>query len=232
MSAQSIAPILAATTRTIIGKQVKQIRTQGLLPAVMYGHGLEGAVLSVSARDFTKLFYAVGNTTLVDLTIDGSKAVKVLIQTVHNEPRTRLPIHVDFYQVNLKEKLHTNIPLVFHGIADAVDALGGTLITVKDEVEVECLPQDLVQEITVDISSLKTFDDVIRISDIVVPAGITILDDADETVLSLSAPRSEEEMAALDEAVDGASVAAVESDTKSGTDAAPAAESDKKNEKK
>jgi large subunit ribosomal protein L25 len=227
MSAQSIAPTLAAATRTVTGKQVKQLRTQGLLPAVVYGHNQASLSLTVPEKEFGKLFREVGSTTLIDLAVDGGKATKVLVHAVHKDPRRGHAIHVDFYLVNLKEKLHTAIPLVFEGVADAVDVLGGNLITVKDEVQVECLPQDLVQEITVDISVLKTFDDVIRISDITVPAGITITDDLEETVLSISAPRSEEEIAALDEAPVGTAAAEVASETKSGPDTAPVAEGEK-----
>jgi large subunit ribosomal protein L25 len=194
------APTLAAQSRTVIGKAVRQLRREGLLPAVMYGHNIESQSLSLDNRTFTKLFRQVGGSTLIDLAVDDAKPVKVLVHHVQEHPIKRIPEHVDFYIVNLKEKLQTSIPLEFIGVSDAEEVLGGTLNHVKDEVEVECLPQDLVAEIQVDVSSIKTFEDVLRISDIITPKGITILDDAEEVVVSVIEPRSEADMAELDEA--------------------------------
>jgi large subunit ribosomal protein L25 len=139
-------------------------------------------------------------------------------------------LHVDFYTVNMKEKLQTEIPLEFIGESAAVTEEDGTLITVKTEVNVECLPQDLVHSIQVDISSLATFDDSIRIEDIKVPAGIVILDEPEEVVASVTPPRSEEEMAELEEVPDA--TIDVESETQSGTDAAPGDETDADSEEK
>ena len=173
-----------------------------MVPAVVYGHKKESAALSVNAHDFIKLFKEAGYTTLVNLKIDDSRSVKALIHEVQFHPVRSEVIHIDFYTVNLKEKLKTTIPLEFVGVADAVDVLGGILMTVKDEVEVECLPDDLVQEITVDLTALKTLEDDIRVSSLVAPAGITILDDADDLIVSITQPRSEEEMAELEAPVD------------------------------
>ena len=227
MTAQSTAPILAATGRTLIGKQSRQLRTQGLVPAVVYGHGEDSVALTISEREFSRLYRTVSGSTLVDLQIDGKAGHKVLIQDVQFHAPTGNVMHVDFYQVNLKEKLRTNISLNYVGVSEAVEVLGGTLITVRDEVEVECLPQDLVQAIDIDITILKNFDDVIRVSDITIPAGIVILDDVDEMVASITAPRTEEELESLNEAVVDAA-ATVESETTSGTDTTPEVVPEKK----
>lgn len=217
------SPTLSVTTRTVVGKQARALRNQGIIPAVMYGHKKESVNLAVERLVFNKLYQEVGSSTLVDLSIDGKKPVKVLIHDVQKDAVTHAPEHVDFYIVNLKEKLQTAIPLVFAGTADAVETLGGTLLTSKDELNVECLPEDLVSEIAVDIAQLATFDDVIRISDIAVPAGITVLDEADETVASVAEPITQAELDSLEETVVD-TAAEVESETKSGTEGEPTEE--------
>ena len=221
----SSSPTIKATSRAISGRKVSQLRNAGQVPAVMYGYKQEAVSLALDLRELTKLYRESGSTTLIDLVVDDKKPRKVLIHAVQKLPTTHSILHVDFFAVNLKEKLQTQIPLSFVGVADAVDTLGGTLITVKNEVEVECLPEDLIQELEVDISALKTFDDVIRASDLTLPSGMVILDDADEVILSVAQPRSEADMAALEEAVD--TTLDVASETTSGTDT-PVAEPEKK----
>lgn len=203
MTAQSVTPSFTAQRRTETGRKVKALRTKGLMPAVMYGHNKETVALSVDQKTFSKLYHEAGSSTLIALKVDDQAPVKVLIHDVEVDALRHQPTHADFYIVNLKEKLRTEVPLVFEGVADAVDILGGTLIHVKDVLEIECLPDDLVSEIKVDLTSLKTFDDTITVADIPVPAGITFLDEPEQTLVSVAEPRSEEELAALDEAVEG-----------------------------
>lgn len=211
MTQQTTTPSVAATRRELTGKQVKQLRAEDKLPAVVYGHKQDSVNLVVPAREFAKIYQEAGSSTLLDLSIDGDKVRKVLVHEVQQNVLTGQLLHVDFYQVNMKEKLTTEIPLEFVGVSPAVEVDGGTLITAKSELNVECLPQDLVHSIEVDISTLVTFEDTIRVKDIKVPAGIEVLDEAEEAVASVAEPRSEEEMAALDEAIDG--TVAVESET-------------------
>ncbi|MEK7103749.1 MAG: 50S ribosomal protein L25 [Patescibacteria group bacterium] len=190
---------LTAQQRTITGKKLAVLRAQKLVPAVLYGHKVENKLLSVPVVAFDKTYEKAGESALVDLAIDGGAPVKVLIHDVSRNPVKGFVEHVDFYQVNMKEKLETEIPLVFVGESKAVKELGGTLVKSIEELEVRCLPSDLVHEITVDISSLATFDDVIKVKDIVLPAGMEALDDGEEVLISVAEPASEEELAALDE---------------------------------
>jgi large subunit ribosomal protein L25 len=199
MTTSATSPSLTATHRTEIGR-ANALRRSGKVPAVVYGNTKETIALSVDAIIFNKLYHEVGTSTLVDLTIDEAKPIKVLIHDVDVDPIYRKAQHIDFYAVNLKEKLRTEVPLVFTGVAPAVDILGGTLLTVQDTVEIECLPEDLVHEIVIDITALKTFDDTVSIADLVVPAGITIHDDPEQTLVSVTQPRSEEELASLEDA--------------------------------
>jgi len=183
-----------AATRTVSGKQVKYLRLEGQVPAVLYGNDKQGQTLSVDAREFGKLYHQAGGTTLINLGVDEHKPVKVLIHDVQLDPARRTVQHVDFLEVNLKEKLQTEIPLHIIGQTDLVDVQEGTILAVRDNVEVECLPEDLIQEIEVDISALTSFDDAIRVGDLKVPAGITILTDAEEMIVSIIPPRSDAEM--------------------------------------
>jgi large subunit ribosomal protein L25 len=200
MSAQTSTPVFHATTRTQLGRKTKQLRREGKLPAVLYGNVKENRHLSLDAHTFNKLFSHIGYTTLVDLIVDDEKPIKVLVQDAAHNPVKEGLQHVDFYAVNLKEKLTTEVPLQYTGVADAVEILGGIFLTVKDNVEIECLPEDLPQHIEVDITSLKTFDDSIRIKDLIVPKGVEIIGDPEDVLASVSEPISEAELAALEEA--------------------------------
>lgn len=191
----------------------KEIRNQDKIPAILYGHNIESQPLSLTRQDFIRFYRDVGSSSLIDLKIGKAKAKKVLIQEVQFHPVSDEPLHIDFYQVKMKEKIQTDIPLEFTGKSPSVEEEGGNLITSKEELEAECLPKDLVDEIKVDISVLKTFDDVIRIKDLDIPKGIEVLDDKEEVVATTTPPRSEEELEALEEAPEESDVEEVEVET-------------------
>ncbi len=193
---------LAVKTRELSGKKVNKLRGQGQIPAVLYGHKVEPKSVVVNYHDFEKIYKQAGESTLVDLKIDGEKPVKVLIQDIQKDPISDQLLHVDFRQVRMDEKLRAEVELKFIGEPPAVKEFSGILVTNVDSVEVECLPKDLVHQIEVDLSSLKTFNDVIHISDMKVPAGITILEDAQEVIALVQQPRSEEELAELEKPVE------------------------------
>jgi large subunit ribosomal protein L25 len=200
MTAQSAStPTLDAQSRTLTGRKVRSLRNEGKIPAVMYGHNKESLSLTLDQRTFEKLYHQSGSTTLISLSVDGKTPVKVLIHDVQVNALRHNITHADLYQVNLKEKLTTEIPVNFVGVADAVDILGGIFLTVRSVVEIECLPEDLVQELDADISLLKTFDDSLTVANLVVPKGIVILTDPEQVIASVTEPISEEELAALDE---------------------------------
>jgi large subunit ribosomal protein L25 len=193
---------LRAQSRTAQGKSPQALRRSGTVPAVVYGNGLKNGNLALNQIEFAKVYRAAGESTLVDLVIDEQPPQKVLIQEVQRHPTKGHVLHVDFHQVKMTEKLHTDIPLVFEGEAPAVKEAGGVLVKNIDHVKVEALPTDLVSEIVVPITSLKTFDDAIRISDVIAPKGITILDQPEEVVAVVNAPRSEAELAELEQKVE------------------------------
>lgn len=219
---------IQATKREVSGKRVKTLRAAGKLPAVLYGHNVENQQLEINERDFAKAFKAAGESTIINLMVDG-KTQPVLIHDVQNHYLNDQPIHVDFYAVNMTEKLKVRIPIHFIGESPAVKAMGGTLVKNLSEVEVECLPADLPQAFEVDISVLNTFEDAIRLSDLKVGSKVEIIGNLEEQVANVVPPRSEEEMAALNEEVKE-DVTAVEGVVKPVE--AEAAEGDAKDEKK
>jgi large subunit ribosomal protein L25 len=187
---------ITGTKREVSGKKVQTLRTAGKLPAVLYGHNVENKQLEINERDFVKAFKAAGESTLVNLTVDG-KSQPVLIHDVQHHYLTGKPIHVDFYAVNMTEKLKVKVPVHFVGESPAVKASGGTLVKNLSEIEVECLPGDIPQAFEVDISSLNTFEDAIRVSSVKVGDKVTVITPGDEVLALVAAPRSEEEMNAL-----------------------------------
>lgn len=192
---------IEAKTREIHGRKTNGLRLEGLVPAVMYGFETEPKNITLDRNAFAKVYGQAGESTLVDLEIDG-KTHPVLISEIQRDPLTDFITHADFRRVDTKRKIEADIPLKLVGMPPAVKELGGTLLQSLEEVQVMSLPDALVHEIEVDVTKLATFDDVIRVKDIVIPAGIEVKSDLEQAVASVQPPRSEEELAALNSAVD------------------------------
>lgn len=190
---------LEVQKREIVGKKVASVRALGLIPAVVYGHGAASKQISVPYNIFEKVYRQAGESTLIDLVIDSRSTVTTLIQEVQKDPVTDRFIHVDFYEVTMTEKLNANVSLKFTGVAPAVKELGGTLVKNITEVEVRCLPGDLIHEIEVPLGSLATFEETITIADLTRPSGVEILGTKDTIVVTVAPPISEEELKKLDE---------------------------------
>lgn len=212
------------------GKDLAKLRADGLIPAVQYGHGKDSMNLAVRYIDFAKLYKAAGESTLVELSFDGKKAVNTLIHDVQVDPLSGRFTHIDFYQVNMNEEIETEVQLEFVGEAPAVKALGGVLIRNLDEVKVKCLPKNLPHSFTIDLTLLKDFDSQVKVSDIALPTGVTIIDTLDAIVATVMRPRTDAEMSSLQEKVE-MDVTKVEGVVKEADSAAPA-EGDKKDAKK
>lgn len=177
--------------------KINQVRAEGLVPGIIYGKGFENIPVSMNKVEMNNLYRHAGTSNLVEVAVDGKK-YKTLIHDIQVEPIRNTIIHVDFYKVNMKEKITAEIPLKFINESPAVVNLDGSLITPVDSIEVECLPGDLVSEIEVDLSTLEDFEKDIRVSDIVIPEGMVVVTDAEEIVAFVQEPRSEEELEALD----------------------------------
>lgn len=204
-----------AKLRERIGKESKKLQKEGLIPAVLYGKGIENVNLSVDAKEFAKIYKIAGENTLLELQIenDSAKDRNVLVHDVSVDPVNDSITHVDFYQVDMKKKVTANIPLVFEGESNAVKVEAGVLVKNLHEVEVSALPKDLPHEIKVDLSLLASFDDVISIKDLKLPQGVDIEMHQDEVIASVARPRSQEELEALSEKVAVPDVAEVKVET-------------------
>lgn len=217
---------LAATLRDLVGRKTDALRHAGSVPCVVYGFGTEPTNLTIDRNAFVKVYAAAGSSTVVDLTV-GDKMLQVLIGEIQRNPLNDFVTHVDFRAVDPNQKIEAKIRLELVGEAPAVKTLGGTLLQSLEDLEVKSLPNALVSHIDVDVSALKTFDDVIRVSDIVIPEGIEVMTDSENAVASVQAPRSEEELASLNEAVE-VDISKVEVTTEKKDEEAPAADAAKK----
>lgn len=201
-------------------KKAGLLRKAGLIPGVMYGNEIQNTSIQCSLKELRPVFKKAGENTLVDVELN-SKKIPCLIHAVSFEPVTGEFEHIDFYAVNMSKKVTANVPLVLTGESPAVKGLGAILVTVHHTVAVSCLPKDLPQSLTIDISTLENFRDAITIAKLTVPQGVTIMNAPETVLVTVQEPRKEEvvTVAAADvaatPAADGAAPAAA---------AAPAAE--------
>lgn len=191
-------------------------RATGKVPCVMYGPEIKPISVAVDYVVFEKLYREAGDSSLVDLSVGDAAPVKVLIQDIQHDPVNGRVTHVDFRQINMSKELETTIALDFIGESLAVKGLGGTLIKALEVLNIKCLPKDLVGSIIIDISKLNTFDDIIRISDLVLPPGIESMDDPNTVIAKVSAPLTEDELKALEEASAPVDLSKIEASEKKG----------------
>lgn len=184
---------LSAEPRDIFGKGVVAMRSQGKIPGVVYGPGALNQHITLELRVFEKLFRAAGESSLVTLTVADTPAIKVLVHDVQTDPVTGRALHVDLYRVNMKEKLTTHISLVFTGESKAVKEQGGILVKNIDEIEVRCLPENLVPEIAVKLDSLNDLEATLTIGDLVLPSGIELLHHEPGDIIAIVMPPITEE---------------------------------------
>jgi large subunit ribosomal protein L25 len=172
--------------------KAKHLLLESLLPAEIYGSQQENLSVQMDYQDFRKAYIVAGENTVIDLTVGEGASRKVLVQNVDFEPVSGKMRHVDFVNVNMNKPVHANIPLDFVGTSSAVKDLGGMLMTNITEIEVKCLPGDLIHSIEVDISVLEDFNTVIHVSDLNISDKLEVLVDMERTVASVSAPAEEE----------------------------------------
>lgn len=189
---------IAASPRSVIGKQVKVLRRTGLLPAILYGVGMEPQTLELPAHETELILQNISGSTLIDLKV-GSKTHKVLIREVQRDVISRKPIHVDFLEVAMDVTINAVVPIELVGEAPAVRDLGGVLVSGLNDIEVEALPSNLPDRISVDLSMLETFDDSITVADLKVEEGVTILTELDEAIANVVYQMEEEEPEEIEE---------------------------------
>jgi len=184
---------LKVEKRKVLGRKVKRLRREGILPANIYGKNVKSLAVQVSLKDFLPVYKKVGETGIVELKLTGEDKVRpTLIHNVQFDPVSSQPLHVDFHQVSLTEKITATIPIQLVGESPAIEQKIGVLIQPLSEVEVEALPTDLPDQFTVDISGLKEVDQAITVGDLKPPAGVKILASEKEILVKINPPAKEE----------------------------------------
>jgi large subunit ribosomal protein L25 len=212
----SSRPTLAAESREILGKKVAGLRRNGLLPAVVFGHGKESKPVTVDTHDFELLRRKIAGSTLVDLSIDGAKAHPILIHDVQISPITRRPLHVELFLVRMTEEITMDIPIHPIGESVAVKDLGGTLLQALEMVKVRSLPANLPERFEFAIDGLVDFDGMIHVRDLEVPKDVVLLTDGDEMIARVIPPRVVEVEAVEAAPVEGVEPAAVSESSEEG----------------
>jgi large subunit ribosomal protein L25 len=197
--------VLKATKRDVIGKQVKALRREGKLPAVIYGRHLEPISIIMDSHTASLSLAKVSASSLVTVEVDGAE-YPALVRERQRDYIKGVLTHVDFLAVDMNETLRTSVGLAYVGVSGAVKDYNGVIVHNLERLEVECLPGDLPERINVDISLLKVIGDIIRVRDVVVSDKVRILADEDETIAVVTITK--EETAAPVAAVEGAAEAA------------------------
>jgi large subunit ribosomal protein L25 len=186
---------LHAKVRSAVGRGLYALRNSGKIPAVLYGPGVDTVPLELDSKQTTQVLNGLTGSTLVRLDVD-KKSYSVLLRDLQRDSIRRTILHADFYAVPSDREIHVRVPLVITGESAAVRDFGGILVHTLADLEVECLPKDLVSEIAVDIESIREIGDSISIKDIILPPGIRTLTDPEETVVTVMAQMAEEEVVA------------------------------------
>jgi large subunit ribosomal protein L25 len=183
--------IIKANRRNVLGKQVKAIRREGKLPAVIYGHHFDPISIEMDLREASKSLTGLAPSALITVEVDGTPH-KALVREKQRNKLSGTLLHVDFLAVSMKEKLRANVYIEITGVSPAVKELFGVLVTGLEDVEVESLPQDLPERIVVDISNLQKIGDGIYVRDLPVPEGVKILQEPDTMVVLVTSQTAEE----------------------------------------
>jgi large subunit ribosomal protein L25 len=199
---------LTAEERIISGKrQLRELREQGGIPATMYGPGQPSVTLQVKGIALEKLVGHRGQTVMLTLKVDGQPGVQALIKQVQHNPRSGVITHVDFYRLTATEKLKTHVLFHFVNEPTVVSMSELTILRPLNEVMVECLPADLPSSIEVDLSQLNEMGAVIRVGDLTVGDGVTILTDHNEMVAGLHQKAAAEKADVTEEKAEAAPAA-------------------------
>ena len=173
--------------------KAKDLLRQNLIPLEYYGKGVDNKSFQVDYQTFRRLFRTAGTNTVIELSVDGKEKMNVLVHDLQRDPVTDNIKHVDFINVRMDQEIQTKVPVELTGTAPAVKEQGGVLMHHLHEVEIKCLPNDLVHEFTVSVDSLVDFQTFIRVKDLDVPKGITIVTGEEDIVATVVAPKTETE---------------------------------------
>lgn len=183
--------VLKATHRTVTGKQVKALRRQGVLPAVIYGHTVEPISISLDQHEATIQLAGISSSTIVTIDVEGQEHTALVREKQRDYVKNRL-IHVDFQVVSLTEKIRTAVHIEIMGTSPAVKDFNAVIVHNVNQVEVEALPRDLPERFIVDISKLAAIGDAVYVRDLEVSSAVAILTDPDEIIVHATGAAAEE----------------------------------------
>jgi large subunit ribosomal protein L25 len=189
---------LSAKPRQETGKgAARKLRAAGEVPGIIYGHGRQPQSLSINSREFERLSERVRITsTVIELALDG-KTARTLVRELQRDPIKRTVIHVDFQELVAGEKVTVSVPLRFVGIPEGVKTGGGILEETMHQLEVTCDPSNIPDHLDVDVTAL-TIGHSLHVGDVKLPEGVEVVDDPEQTIAVVSAPKAEEEVAPVE----------------------------------
>jgi len=192
---------LQATHRQILGRKVRFLRRQGIIPVHLFGHNVESLALQCEAAQLKRVLAQAGKTRLINLKLDKAKRPRsVVVREIHRDPISGELLHVDFYQVSMAEKIRVEIPIVLIGEAPALKSKDNTLSQELSHLTIECLPDQIPASVEVDLSSLTEAEQAIRVSDLDLDEKFTILNAPELVVVKISSrPRAEVEEVVAEE---------------------------------
>jgi large subunit ribosomal protein L25 len=182
--------VLKATKRDIVGKQVGALRRTGKLPAVLYGHRVESTPIMLDAHETALTLSSLTSSSLVTVDLDGTEYLSLVRDKQIDYLKNRL-LHLDFQVVSMTEKIRAKVGIELTGTAPAVKEFKAVIVAGLNELEVECMPQDLPERIKVDISGLAEIGAGIHVRDIALPEQVEILDNPDEVIAVATATKEE-----------------------------------------
>ena len=183
--------VIKAEKRDVIGKKVGVIRRQGLVPGVMYGHNSEPFAITMNARDVKRALTGLTSSSIVTVEVNGESHQALIREKQKNYLRNEI-IHIDFQILSLKEKIRSKIEIQLTGLAPAMKNFNGIVLQERESIDVEALPADLPERFVVDISKLENIGDLIRVSDLDIAESVTVFDDINDVIVSVSGAMAEE----------------------------------------
>ena len=185
---------LNVSPRPVLGKKVKRLRREGIIPANVYGRALDSVAIQVARDDLVRVIRTAGRNEIIYLRLDGEEPRPTFVRQIQRNPVTDAILHVDFYQISLAENVRIEVPLALVGTAPAEQTHGGTLLHSLDSITVEGLPTDIPSAIEVEVSGLEEIDAAIHVGELSVPDQVTVLSDPELVVAKIAPPHVEKEV--------------------------------------
>ena len=182
---------LEIAPREVVGKDTKKLRKAGIIPANIFGHGEPSHAVQVQSLAFARLRRSHKSTNILTLKLPNAAVETVLIRHVQHDPRTGHVVHIDFFRVNMTERIIVKVALHFEGEAPAVKEQNGVLLHLLDALEIECVASDIIEYMPVDITSLKEIDATLYARDVKLPDNYKLVTDPDEPIVKVAGTRAE-----------------------------------------